>query len=544
MQFGEVTLDCAEDAILAHSVRLPDGMMRKGKSLGAQEIGRLREAGIDRVTVARLEAGDLSENDAAARIAGALARDGLVASSGNTGRANLRATVPGLIEIDAGRIHRMNAVDEAITIATLPPFEAVSEGQVVATVKVITFGVPGDRVRACIDIASDGAPPVRLAPFAARRIGFVQTTLPGLKPSVVDKASETMTARLAELGLTLAEERRCTHDAADVGRALGELAEAGCEITLVLGASAIADRRDTVPQAVVDAGGRIEHLGMPVDPGHLSLFARLGDMRILGIPGSARSPRLHGFDLVLQRLVAGIDVTGDDITRMGVGGLLKEIHGRPMPREQEEENLDDVQPSIGAIILAAGQSRRMGRVNKLLAEVDGTPMVVHVARALLASRAKPVIVVLGHQPDEVKAALAGLDVGFAHNPDFAGGLSSSLKAGLAALPDEADGAVVALGDMPRVTAGDVDALIDAFEPRAGRTICVPVHDGKRGNPVLWARRYFADMAGVSGDVGARHLIGENADQVCEVERDNPGILLDLDTPEALEAHRAARQREP
>ena len=539
MKFGECPLADAAGAILAHSVRLPDGTLRKGLTLEDSHIARLAAGGVKSVTVARLESGDISENDAARALADALARGGLVASSGNTGRANLRAPASGLVVLDAERIHRMNAVDEAITIATVAPFESVAAGQVAATVKVITFSVAADKLADCIDIARDGTPPLHFAPFGSKRIGFVQTRLPGLKPAILDKASASMAARLADLGLTVGEERRCAHNLKDVAAALRELADAGCDIALVLGASAIVDRRDVVPMAVLDSGGAIEHLGLPVDPGHLTMMARLDDMRVLGIPGSARSPRLHGFDFVLQRLVAGIDVTPDDLTRMGVGGLLKEIHGRPMPREQEEAAPDDAAPRIGALLLAAGRSRRMGRVNKLLAEVNGAPMVVHAAKALLASRAGPVVVVLGHEPDAVEAALAGLDLSFVRNPDYADGLSTSLKAGLAALPADIDGAVIALGDMPGVTAGDIDALIDAFEPTAGRTICLPVHDGKRGNPVLWARRYFADMGSISGDVGARHLIGENADQVCEVPRNNRGVLIDLDTPEALAAHREA-----
>ncbi|CAN0557319.1 unnamed protein product [Laminaria digitata] len=178
----------------------------------------------------------------------------------------------------------------------------------------------------------------------------------------------------------------------------------------------------------------------------------------------------------------------------------------------------------------------MGKANKMLVEIDGRPMVVHAARALIASGAEPVVVVLGHEPASVEAALKGLPVTFVRNPDYTGGLSTSLKAGLSALPDHCTGAVIALGDMPGVTAADIDSLIDAFDPLAGHTICVPTHHGKRGNPVLWGQRYFTEMAGVSGDVGARHLIGENTDQVVEVPRDNPGVLIDLDTPEAVAAH--------
>ena len=538
MKFGEIGLGDALGAILAHSVRLNDGVLRKGRVLDKADIDRLSAAGLTAVTAARLEDGDLDENDAALRIAEALQSPGLSATGGNTGRANLRADRPGVALIDAEAVHRMNAVDEAITVSTLRPFDAVDEGQVAATVKIITFGVAGETVEKCAAIAREGDAPIRLAPFGRPKVGFVQTRLPGLKKSLIAKASAATAERLAEMGLTIADERHCDHDTGAVAENLTALSKAGCDIVLVLGASAIVDRRDTVPAAVVQAGGEIEHLGLPVDPGNLLLFARLGDMRVLGIPGSARSSRLHGFDWVLRRLVAGLEVTPEDLTRMGVGGMLKEMPGRPLSREQEEldDMTDDDGPVIGGVLLAAGQSRRMGRANKMLVEVDGAPMVVHAARALIDSEADPVAVVLGHEPEAVMKALDGLDVVFVRNADYANGLSTSLRAGLAALPDICAGAVVALGDMPGVGAEDIDRLIDAFDPASGQSICVPTHDGKRGNPVLWARRYFDEISGVSGDVGARHLIGANADQVHEVPTENPGVLIDLDTPEAVAAH--------
>ena len=539
MKFGEVALDAAAGTILAHSVRLADGVLRKGRVLDKEDINRMREAGLSAVTVADLEDGDLDENAAALRLAEALVAPGLTSSGGRTGRANLRAESAGVALIDAETIHRMNAVDEALTISTVRPFDAVSAGQVTATVKLITFGLPASTVDACGAIARSCGPPVRVAAYdTSLRIGLVQTVLPGLKESIIAKATATTSARLAEMGLTIDAECHCAHSSEAVAEALAEMAATECDIVLVLGASAIVDRRDIVPAAVTAAGGEIEHLGLPVDPGNLMLFARLGTMRVLGIPGSARSPRLHGFDWVLQRLVAGLTVTPEDLTRMGVGGLLKEMPGRPMSREDEDmaEDIPEDAQSVGGLLLAAGQSRRMGKANKMLVEIDGVPMVVHAARALIASGANPVVVVLGHEPAAVKAALDGLPVTYARNPDYQGGLSTSLKVGLAALPDYCTGAVISLGDMPGVTAADIDSLIEAFDPAAGHTICVPTYHDKRGNPVLWGRRYFAEMSEVSGDVGARHLIGANADQVVEVPRDNPGVLIDLDTPEAVAAH--------
>jgi molybdenum cofactor cytidylyltransferase len=191
------------------------------------------------------------------------------------------------------------------------------------------------------------------------------------------------------------------------------------------------------------------------------------------------------------------------------------------------------------VLLAAGQSRRMGGPNKLLAEIPGsspgagTPMVARVAQRLLASRARPIIAVIGGRADEVDAALGRLPVERVRNPDFAQGLSTSLKRGLAALPGDLDGALVCLGDMPLVAGRHIDRLIAAFSPLEGRAIIVPTRRGKRGNPVLWASRFFPEMAQLQGDVGAKHLIGEHAELVAEVEMEDDAVLVDIDTPEAL-----------
>jgi len=159
--------------------------------------------------------------------------------------------------------------------------------------------------------------------------------------------------------------------------------------------------------------------------------------------------------------------------------------------------------------------------------------VTRTATRLLSSRARPIIAVLGNQADALDNALGKLPVQRVHNPAFAEGLSTSLKCGLAALPNDIDGVVVCLGDMPLITGRDIDRLIACFNPLEGRAIIVPTRRGKRGNPVLWARRFFAGMAELAGDVGAKHLIGEHAELVCEVEMDTDGVLVDIDTPEAL-----------
>jgi molybdenum cofactor cytidylyltransferase len=240
-----------------------------------------------------------------------------------------------------------------------------------------------------------------------------------------------------------------------------------------------------------------------------------------------------------MRLLAGLPVSRADITGMGVGGLLMEIVTRPQPRTEPQPEKGR---RIAAIVLAAGRSTRMGAINKLIAEIGGKPLVRIAAEQALASRASPVIVVTGHERERVDAALSGLPVRIVHNPDYADGLGTSLKAGIGAVPAEADGAIVCLGDMPQVSGALIDKLIAAFDPERGALIVVPSIDGRRGNPVVWSRRFFHDLMQIQGDIGARHLIGAYAEAVAEVPVADDAALTDVDTPESLSAVKAEIER--
>jgi molybdenum cofactor cytidylyltransferase len=278
---------------------------------------------------------------------------------------------------------------------------------------------------------------------------------------------------------------------------------------------------------------------MPVDPGNLMLIGRVRGQAVLGAPGCARSPKENGFDWVLMRLLAGLPVSRADVTGMGVGGLLMEIVTRPQPRV---EPAPEKGRRIAAVVLGAGRSTRMGAINKLIAEIGGKPLVRIAAEQALASRAAPVIVVTGHQREQVEAALAGLPVRFVHNPDYAEGLGTSLKAGIAAVPEDADGAIVCLGDMPQVDSTLIDRLIGAFDPERGALVVAPTIEGRRGNPVVWARRFFPDLMTVTGDTGARHLIASYPEAVAEVPVAGDAALTDVDTPESFSAVKAEIER--
>jgi molybdenum cofactor cytidylyltransferase len=406
----------------------------------------------------------------------------------------------------------------------------------IATVKIIPFAVSGEARDKALAAVRTAKPIVRVAPFKVARIGIISTLLPGLAEKVIEKTLRVTEERLAPAGATIVAEKRVPHETRALAKALDEVLKAGAEMVVVFGASAIADTRDVIPAAVEAVGGRIEHFGMPVDPGNLMLVAEANGRPVLGAPGCARSPKENGFDWILMRLLAGLPIKRSDITGLGVGGLLMEIVTRPQPRAVP---VPEKGHRIAGLVLAAGRSTRMGGPNKLLEEINGKPLVRIVAEHALASRAKPVIVVTGHQRERVEHALAGLPVTFAHNPDFADGLSTSLKAGIKAVPADADGAIVTLGDMPQVSATLIDRLIAAFDPERGALVVIPTIEGKRGNPVLWARRFFSDLLAVEGDVGARHLISGYAEAVTEVPVEDASALTDVDTPEALIAVRAA-----
>ena len=538
MIFGPTPLDEARGAVLAHTVRLAGRVLKKGTVLDEAALAALRDAGRRDVIAVRMEAGDVPEDEAADRVADALMAPLVARSRAATGRVNLFAESAGLFTVDAAVIDRINAVDESVTVATLPTNTVVSTKEMLATIKIIPFAAPG-RVLQVVEAMARGRGAVAVHPFRPLSVGLVLTELPGIKESVMEGAVEATEARISALLGTMLPVERVRHEEGPVADALTRLRKAGAGLLLVAGASAVVDRRDIGPAAIVRAGGVIEHFGMPVDPGNLICLGRIGDVPALVLPGCARSPKLNGFDWVLQRIFAGIRVTPRMIMGMGVGGLLKEIEVRPLPRaDAPRAPVATIAPRrarrVCALVLAAGRSRRMAPLNKLLVpDTKGLPMILRVVDNVLSSHASPVIVVTGHERERVEEALAGRPVLMAHAENYAEGLSASLKAGLAAVPADAEGILICLGDMPLVTAPMLDRLLSAFDPEEGRAIVQPTFRGKQGNPMLWSREFLAQMLTITGDVGARHLAGKHADRMVEVEMADDAVLRDFDTTESL-----------
>ncbi len=534
MKFGRIATDQAAGAVIAHSLRVMGRKWKKGRLLSPYDVDVLLEEGIDTVVAARLEPDDVDEDAAAEALARILAGEGVEIRPAATGRCNLYSTCKGLLEIRTEHIDRINLVDEAFTVAVLPPYSKVYEGQLVVSVKIIPFAVSREQLNVCITVAAKGFAPVNIYPFEAKTIGLLQTRTAWFNSALLRKGASLLTQRAYALGSEIVIEDVCDHDEVSIAASLRTLLKKNLDLIFVLGATAIQDRGDVIPQAIVDCGGCIEHFGMPMDPGNLLLLARRRQTIILGLPGCVRSPKRNGFDFVFERIAAGLGITKEDIMRMGAGGVLTEPSRRPQRRTEPSQAAAAIEnKKIAAVVLAAGQSRRMGSENKLLKKIGQDSVVKMVVSDLAASKVDHMIVATGHEQEKVVAELAEFKISVSHNADFPNGLSTSLRTALAKVPTDCHAVLICLGDMPFVGDALIDSLIDAFDPQAQQNICVPTYCGKRGNPVLWDRRYIQEMMEVRGDVGAKHMIGDYEEFVIEVATDNAGVLTDLDTPQAF-----------
>ena len=552
MEFGPVSLDAAEGAILAHSLPLPEGRLRKGRLLNSQDIAQLRQAGFIQVTVARLGPHDVGEDAAAARLAKLIASAAIKTGEAVTGRVNFTVPALGLARLDRQLLAAFNALDEGLTLASVQHNQLLGPGQMLATLKIIPFALPQRVIEAAETLLKQGKL-LEFQPLASCKAALIQTRVSATQMAVLTATEKVTRARLEALGSHLTDSHVTGHAVEEVAAAIQAALANKAELVLICGGSAVMDRRDVVPSAIEAAGGQLDRLGLPVDPGNLLLLGRVGSVPVIGMPGCARSPRLNGFDWVLHLLLAGLPADTEEIAAMAHGGLLMEIASRPLPRRLARTR----KPAGGqmrAMLLAAGLSSRMGEQNKMLAELDGIALVRHAAEALAGAGLSDIIVVTGPQPEAIAAVLEDLPVRLVPNPDFASGQASSIRAGLAALEaggptdgptggptdGQADAVLVALGDMPFVTAELVAALIAAHQSLADSQsrITLPSFEGRRGNPVIWGRSFFEELASLEGDTGGRALLAHYPAALNALGWPDPSIHQDIDTAAELAAAKA------
>ena len=524
-------------ARLVHGAMAGKGKVAKGTLVTEAVAKRLGDAGIDEIACALPDAGDLHEDEAAGRLAGQLGAASCRAGEAATGRVNIHADALGLLRYDRERLRRFNLVDEGITLAVVQHNQLLAAGDMAATLKIIPFFVPGGAVEAA-EAVLGGDPLLSFHPLSPGPAWLVQTRFEH-QPDRLFTATEDITRqRVEQLGGRLAGSAVTRHESGAIAGAIREAADSGAGLILVAGASAIADRGDTLPRGLVEAGGAIDRFGLAVDPGNLLMLGHLGTgarrRRVIGMPGCARSPKLNGLDWVLQLHYAGIDLDDGELADMATGGLLMEIASRPLPRALAGRGKR--QPKVEGVLLAAGASTRMGEDNKLLADMGGKPMVRRIAEAMRESRLDRVSVILGHEADAVAGALSGMGLDLVINPDHAKGQGTSLRHGVDNLNGDAGAMMVVLGDMPFIGADTIDALIGHHLAAAtpDSAITLPEVDGQRGNPVVWGKAFFDELRGITGDTGGRPLFRAHPAAVNPLPLGDADLLLDADSPEALE----------
>ena len=518
MRRFDCPVDEAEGSLLAQAQQVAGRRLEKGRVIDRQIIAELQKQGLNSVPVFQPAIDDSLENPASDLVAARMAAAHTRNLPARHGRALICASVDGLIEYQPRTLIQANRKHPDFLFAAQLPGSAVCRDMPCASVKTVPLALSSTAAHA----AAAAAPPIEVTPFQPRTTALLQTFCHPPRPDLLTKGTKIFSARLARFGSKLAHDLRCEHNRNSIAQALNTISD--CELILVLGPHSASDPNDVVPAALLAAGGSIGSFGLPFEPGHLLILGQLKGAQVMIMPSSARSARRGSYDVVLERLHAGWPIDADSLASLGVGGLAAGL-GTDRPGRPRK---------LAGILLAAGLSRRMGGVNKLLAQHGSSQLVELPAQVLRqavdAGLLSEAFAVVGHEADRVAAVLNKCGLKTLENPAYAEGLASTLRCALAALPIDIDGLLVMLGDMPSVRLADIKALVRAFDPRTGSTIVVASHHGKRGNPVIIGERHFIELHDLEGDVGARGILATNA--VTEVAA-GPGVLRDIDLPEDL-----------
>ncbi len=517
MFFGKISVKNSKGNILAHTLNVNNKKLSKGKIISREDIKLLINSGYETITCAVSDKNDIHE-DKIAKLSGKLfSNNSIIIEEPFTGRANLLAKKSGLLVIDERTINKFNSTSEHITLATLNNYSRINKGDMIATIKIIPFYVNSSVLNKINKIVLNKA--IYIHSFNKKAVGLILThnNLENIKLNTISK--NRITERLEKLNSYLKVICTCAHDEQLISKHIKNILKQKCDLILILGASAIIDKNDIIPTAIKASNGQIIRFGMPVDPGNLLLIGKIKNVPVIGLPGCARSPSLNGFDWVLERLISDINLSNKDVYEMGVGGLLKTLN-------KNKSKINTYK--VSNIILAAGQSKRMSHVNKLLLTIGNKTMIEKVINMACKSIANSNVIVLGHENKELEK-FVNKDFIIAKNNDYKKGLSTSVKKGISALPDDCDAAIILLGDMPKITSRLINDLIKAYAPNKNKHIVTPSYNGKRGNPILIGRKFFPDILNLKGDMGAKNILTQNKDVILNLPQKNNSSMIDIDT---------------
>jgi molybdenum cofactor cytidylyltransferase len=346
MKFGAIPTENAAGSILAHKLVDAEGgkLLGKGTLLTAQHIALLQEHGYANVIVATLEAADVHEDEAARRIGVAVAGYGVRVTTPGVGRANVIAAETGVLRVNVTALEKLNNIDMGITIATRREHTLVRNGELVALVKIVPFGIAAARVMDVETMVRTTAPILAVDRLQPSSVALIVSGPASARDDLLAAFTEPVRCRIQALDSRLDEVVYVSHTPEALAEAIASQHAAGRSLVLIAGISAIMDRDDVVPTALRLAGGTMTHLGVPVDPGSLLMLGYVETMPVIGAPGCIRSLKTNVIDHILPRLMAGERLSRADLVALGHGGLLDDIRERPMPRDsdlQSPESGDD-----------------------------------------------------------------------------------------------------------------------------------------------------------------------------------------------------------
>ena len=521
-------------AVLAQTYNLPGKVISKGTFVTNEFVGYFKTGNVKTILCAVPEEGDIHEDEAAEAISSAIDKNHIYADKASTGRVNFKSQSLCLVRYDRDFIKEVNLVDESIAFSIVEHNQLLAEGDLIATLKIIPFFMQKKYVDRVIKIlAKDEL--FKIHSLKKKEVTLIQTCFEWQKKSIFTATSNVTKARLEALGCSLKKEKLINHDYDTLRAIIRSSVKDEPEILLVSGASAITDRSDYIPKAILSEGGKIIQYGLAVDPGNLLLIGKVGNTTVIGMPGCARSPKLNGFDWVLQLLMADIPINREELADMGAGGLLMEIASRPLPRALAKSVSKRVTKVMG-VILAAGNSTRMGKDNKLLRNIGDVPLIRNTAIEMLKSDLDSCSIVLGYQSDKVADVIKDLNINLILNPLWKEGQASSLRAAINTLDSTYSDLLIMLGDLPGIKSSHINSIIEEHLLTDNRKskITIPSFKGQKGNPVIWGRSFFHDLSNLEGDVGGRTLFSEHPAAINILEMNDPWVVKDADTPEDFE----------
>ena len=524
----------SKGSILAQSYNLSERKLSKGTRVSKAIVELLNKENIKTILCAVPHENDMDEDAAAEAISNAIDRNRLYAEEASTGRVNFRTPALGVVRYNRELIKKINLVDESIAFSIVEHNQLLAKNDLIATLKIIPFFVSKIYVEQVVTLLSKYEI-FKIHRLEEKKVEFIQTYYDWQKRSIFKATSNVTRSRLDALGCLLEKETLIPHDHESLCSEIKSSLDSGAQVLLISGASAITDRSDYIPKAILSVGGEIIQYGLAVDPGNLLLIGQIGGTTVIGMPGCARSPKLNGFDWVLQLLMANIPITKEELADMGAGGLLMEIASRPLPRALSK-SVNKREKKIMGVILAAGNSTRMGKDNKLLRNVGDASLVRNTAVEMLNSDVDSCSIVLGYQSDKVAEVIKDLNINLILNPFWQEGQASSLKAALNTLDDTYSDLLIMLGDLPGVKSRHINRVIEEHLLTNNRRskITIPSFNGKKGNPVIWGRSFFPDLLNLEGDVGGRALFNHHPAAINLLDMDDPAVVTDTDTPEDFE----------